>query len=456
MSPGKLILFLIIFFQFNAIAQIPFREADSTSYALFQQKNWAGLLTYSERMTKAGHDYHLMNLRAGIAAYKLESMREAEFFLKKAHNQNAADTVSAEYLYWIYSSQNRRRDADIVLNPYSESVRDSLIRLQRFYTLSPDAGIKFQSIKNTPAMLIGGISARQNLFPYININQQYLYMEQTVNWGKYYQNMFQVSADAAIHRNFDLLFFTGYANYNSTLDFRWRELEKKSDNSGTIPPQPDTTKEELHHFSGKYNLQGILLGTGLRFRTGALNFTPEIHIYPQWENPSYTDYIFTRTVAVIPGLPGYPPIEQPISEVFDTLVPANSFLRSWQAGTSISFNKYKGIRGKTEAGISVYYAGGTASSERPVFSPYFDITRYGRFGISGSWIKKGYYPLSVRGGFVFLNNYDKVSRLTLGGWIQAGKKTQIHVALMYDKITDSLSWLQYSQIGIFTSIQIQL
>ncbi len=456
MQPGKLIFVFLIIIQLQGKSQIPFREADSTSYALFQEKKWAGLLSYTEKMTKSGHDYYLMNLRAGIAAYKLELMQDAELFLNKAHIQNAADTIPAEYLYWIYSSQNRRRNAGIVFKSYSESVRDSLIRLQSFYTLSPDAGIKFQRIKNTPAMLLGGISAQQNLFPYIHLKEQYLYMEQNLNWGRYRQNMFQVSADAAIHRNFDLLLFTGYVDYNSTLDYSWRTLEKISDNSDNFPPQPDTTQEELHHFVGSYHLQGILFGTGFRFRAGAFNIIPEIQIYPQWENPSFTDYSFTRTVAVIPTSPGFPPVEQLISEVFDTVVAGNSYLRSWQAGTSISYNKFKGIKGKTEVGISIYYAGGTVNSDRPVFSPYFDITRYGRFGISGSWIKKDYYPLSVRGGSVFLNNYDKVSRLTFGGWVQAGKKTQVHFALMYDKITDSLSWLQYSQLGIFTSIQIHL
>jgi tetratricopeptide (TPR) repeat protein len=102
------------------------QNADSLTYALYQQQQWDELVVAGTAAIRSGVDHYYMQMRVGIAWYEKQNYRRAIPFFRQARQLNPIDEVATEYLYYSYLLSGRTTDARIVLSQLTPAHRQKL------------------------------------------------------------------------------------------------------------------------------------------------------------------------------------------------------------------------------------------------------------------------------------------------------------------------------------------
>lgn len=116
-SIKKILFITAILFSLNAIAQsnLSYEDVNTKSYALYEKGSWKELLAFGKEAIQANHDFTLLRLRMGYAAFMLNNFSEAikqyEYVLKNDSYNN-----TAHYYIWLsrkYLNQAELADAQV-------------------------------------------------------------------------------------------------------------------------------------------------------------------------------------------------------------------------------------------------------------------------------------------------------------------------------------------------------
>lgn len=80
------------------------KKIDSTTYAMYLNKDWISIIAEGKKANKEGIDFYLLKVRMGIAYFKEHKMFSAIQFLEKAYALDPSNLVVQDYLYWAYRS----------------------------------------------------------------------------------------------------------------------------------------------------------------------------------------------------------------------------------------------------------------------------------------------------------------------------------------------------------------
>lgn len=136
-----IILTIVLFLSFNASAQevMNFRYADSITYNLYLQKNWADLINKGKEAISSGHDYYYMRMRLGIAYYECRNYARASKHFSKALEFNSGDHNALEYLFYSYYFSGRYFQAWTIIPQLNETDRERVLKESRIWKNSVTA-----------------------------------------------------------------------------------------------------------------------------------------------------------------------------------------------------------------------------------------------------------------------------------------------------------------------------
>ena len=120
-----ILLFLLLFFN-KGFSQMTFKKVDSTSYALYQQKNWKKLTKFAEKIENENIDFFYYNFRVGIAYYELKDYSKSVKYFEKALKNNSTDVTLKKYLYWNYIFLNQKKKAKKILESLDKKTQKRL------------------------------------------------------------------------------------------------------------------------------------------------------------------------------------------------------------------------------------------------------------------------------------------------------------------------------------------
>lgn len=98
-------------------------EIDRLTYALFQQKNWNGLILEGLKALESGIDYYYLRVRLGLAYYEKQNFHLAARHFEKALEMNKTEAYVKEYLYYAYVLAGREAEAKIVAAAFSPELK---------------------------------------------------------------------------------------------------------------------------------------------------------------------------------------------------------------------------------------------------------------------------------------------------------------------------------------------
>ncbi|HZK07401.1 MAG TPA: hypothetical protein VFC92_04305 [Bacteroidales bacterium] len=102
------------------------QNADSLTYALYQQQQWDELIRTGTDAIRAGVDHFYMQMRVGIAFYSTQNYRRSIPFFRQARQLNPIDEAATEYLYYSYLLSGRTADARVLLSQLTTAHRQRL------------------------------------------------------------------------------------------------------------------------------------------------------------------------------------------------------------------------------------------------------------------------------------------------------------------------------------------
>lgn len=141
---GITLLLLSLSWLISAQQTWNYAEVDKKSYDLFLQKNWKGLLEYSEQARGHNIDFFYLQARSGIASYNLKKYREAaKWFLLAFETDQSFDWLQ-EYLYFSLVYSGREMEAEKFAKNFSpEMKRKTGVEKHKITRIAAEAGYCF-------------------------------------------------------------------------------------------------------------------------------------------------------------------------------------------------------------------------------------------------------------------------------------------------------------------------
>lgn len=206
------IIAALFLFVLNVSAQkkMNFIEVDSTSYQLFQQQKWVELIDYSTRSRKQGIDFFYLQVRTGIAFFKLGKYRAASKWFLKAYKNDQQFEWLQEYVYYSLVYSGRKTEAMKLANDFSVTMKDKIgFKKSKLLLAAFEVGYSFNSdFDQLTALDLGknidgngdygeaffleyyhfeSFDLSHQILPGFSLNHNLTYLqstlEQTVDWG---------------------------------------------------------------------------------------------------------------------------------------------------------------------------------------------------------------------------------------------------------------------------------
>jgi hypothetical protein len=138
------VFFLLFSVEVSAQGEVNFKEVDSSTYALYNTKQWEKLLKEGKRGLKKGIDYYYLRMRMGIARYRQEKPFFAAAHFEKALKFSHNDPAALTYLYNSYLWENNRSKAARLSAGFTPALKESLnVETKTFQGFDVSSGYQF-------------------------------------------------------------------------------------------------------------------------------------------------------------------------------------------------------------------------------------------------------------------------------------------------------------------------
>lgn len=184
-------LVLLMVVQTLTAQPLNFREADSLSQALWQNKDWNSLLAHYRSGDFKGLSFKNLHYRTGAAAFHTGRYNLAYRQFRKAYQYNKSDTYVREYLYWSLS----HRDETELASYFAKNTHLPGIRYPKpIQGVYAEAGLKSATITDSIRPLAyGSVMMSHGLSHRISILHGFSYLQQTYQGLPYRQPEYYIS-----------------------------------------------------------------------------------------------------------------------------------------------------------------------------------------------------------------------------------------------------------------------
>ena len=456
--PIHFILSIFLFISISVSAQSDFKLVDSTSYALFIQKQWKQLVKFGRQPVCRDFDYYYLNLRLGIANYETGKFYSAERYLKKALTQNNSSGVAAEYLYWVFKYTAREHEANDMTPLLNDSLRkynyENRKKIMQYLYFEGGAKLSDRP-ESANTLLYGSIGIGHKISNYFSLYQSYSWIQQKLAWGNDQQHQYFVAPQYLFRNGWSFSAALNYFNYRRSFDYN-NSINYTASTSTVQNIRYDTLLYSETLSKGNLNLNAFFTQFNLTKRFHGFSFTPQVAWYLELVKPNYSQTIKTDTIAIVTENQ-----QQVSSDIIGSSqnrydITNSASVNYLQLGATASWTNYFSRYHYLELGLE-YISLLREQNWNSTFVPYFNAGISSKLGLQGYFVKKGYFPVSLLGGSVVLNSYDKLEyRFSLTGRFNIFKKSMLFLTAQHERINDNITLDSYMLFSIFTGLKLNL
>ncbi|MCP4121439.1 MAG: hypothetical protein GY751_06765 [Bacteroidetes bacterium] len=435
-------------------AQHTFQQVDSLSYALYLQNDWQSIVALSHEIADEQFDYYYLNIRFGIAHFRLEAYEKAIVYFKKAERNNSAGVMINEYLYWSYRLMNNDKEAKNYYAELSDSLKQTILPDQpkALESVFLSGGVRVandKSIAGNTGVLTFGM--RHEISRKASLLHSYTFSGQSLNWGSYRQHDYFVLPSVELKQQWQLLFGLHYSNYSSNLTtnntYSFNITGQAPGPLGPLTIDSSYLREQT--LEGSYKENDILMQFTARKLFERFEVSPYVALYSRFSKPAYTESI--RDAITVKHMDG------PIT--------VNEFelVRNWSQAVSDKSSSHQAIIGLNtyyynkwlSVGGTFYYTG-SQEDHHVGFSPYLSVRPMDKLAFSTHLFNKKSYTLALFDASELYNSIDEQLKFSFTGEYSFNAKISWHVTYQHDKITDALSNEMYHLNSFLTGLKIKL
>jgi hypothetical protein len=295
----------IVFLSLTGTSQqkpLDFKTVENESLILYNENQWASLITFGQKALESGHDYYYLRLRLGIAYFNQTNYLQAIHHFEKALAMNQSDPVLLEYIFLAYELSNRHIEALAVsrLFPQALSQKLAIEKLPVIDRFGLNGGYIYSNNIEK--------NERRNLLA----KNDSSYAVQDLNDDKYF---LQVDLGINLTRTLNLILAYSYLNTSKLKQIRVPEqiiTGKYTQVIGAGVYQGNIYGKQISHYSEPYHLKqhsyyaALLLAGGkgititpsvqvlhINYRTLSTSMTEEAYLAQPWHQEQTYRQVFT-------------------------------------------------------------------------------------------------------------------------------------------------------------------
>jgi len=443
------ILLILSFISLLSFGQQTYKSVDSTSYAMYQNKQWESLSVFGEQAVKDGFDYFYLNLRTGIAYFNLKDYNKSLLYINKSLQNNSLSQVSKEYLFWNHYYLNDEKE---IIESYKEL--DDTIQNRIKYTppkkiqfVYVESGMKLSNDQDVAGnILYGNIGLMHHASSKLDLYYSYTYSQQKLNWGSFIQNEIYIRPSYKLKKGWSATLGMHYAGYSSNTDYTTITdyYNSYSDNDYTT----DYYTTINSNIKGGFNLG---------------NYFAQFTLQKQWKHFSVAPFISTLYTTSNP--------QYKKTENTNTTIKELYLGNQYSERDSVSSNvtdytdtSYVCINGGLKVSyytprftLGLEFATTTQSERaRKIIIPSFSLNISDKINISGYYFNKKDATFGMDNGIMLFNNSNDNQKVSLTAKYKVTNKTSIYATYQYDKIIDKLYIQEYNMNTLFIGLKIKL
>ncbi len=443
------ILLVLSFLSLFSFGQQTYKSVDSISYAMYQNQQWESLSNFGEQAVKNGFDYYYLNLRTGIAYFKLKDYNKSLLYINKSLQNNSLSQVSKEYLFWNHYYLNNEKETIQSYKELDDSIQNRMKytppkKIQFVYV---ESGIKLSDNQEVAGnILYGNIGLMHHASPKLDLYYSYTYSQQKLQWGSFLQNEIYVRPSYKLKKGWSTTLGLHYASYNS-----------KTDYSATANYYNSYSKNDYttdYYTTIKSNLKGD-------FSLG--NYFSQFSIQKQWKHFSIAPFINTLYTISNPQYKKKENINSTIKEYYlgNQYAERDSMSSKVTVYTDTSYMLVNGgfklnyYTSRFSLGLE-FATTAQSNRARQIIIPSFSLNVSDKINISGYYFDKKDATFGMGNGIMLFNNSNDNQKISLTAKYNLSKKTRIYATYQYDKIVDKRYINEYKMNTIFIGLKIKL
>lgn len=452
-------VFSFLLVSVRLFAQDSFKEVDSISYHLYNEKNWQELSQYGIASSEKGYDYYYLNVRIGIAFFELKDFEMAKIYFEKALKNNSSSIFVKEYLFWCYSDLEDISEAQKIYHSLPDSIQKRMNYqpsriVDYIYT---EGGIKISNNKDvSDNLMYGRVGINHKFSPRFNVYQQYSYMQKNAIFGEMKQNKYFLLPSINLNKKWTISASLNYSNYQRYVDTNilvsLKDRGSYFSDSGFYFVDSTIYKNYINKES--YKQKAFLSQININKKIRGWLFIPHIALYQTWGNLYYQDTITTQNeLTFVKQNP--PHIPNVLRVTNDTLYDAYNgkvTYNQWQQGLNLSYYFNKTITLGTDINF-IYNKNFTKWN----IIPYIKARFSNKFSIFAYYLQKGNYVLSIFEGVQVLNSFDKIkNKFNFTGELKLFNKFVLFATYQYESKIDNYSLKDYKLNSVFIGLKLKL
>lgn len=217
---------MLFVFTVNGISQTTFKKVDSTSYALYQQKKWKELASYSNTIIKENFDYYVYNLRVGIAYFELKKYKNAITYFKKALHNNTTSKTAEEYLYWSYLYLEESSKAKFYFKKLDKQRQQEIVKLIKkpikfldFIYLEGGQNIQNPKKDNIGNITYANLGLQHQITHRINFYHAFYYQDQKFKFSNFNLQRYYAKPTYLFNKGIELEIAVNYVTEKNDINF---------------------------------------------------------------------------------------------------------------------------------------------------------------------------------------------------------------------------------------------
>ncbi len=446
-SVPTLLLFFVL--SCSLMAQEGFRTVDSISYRLFADGQWEELAKFGKEAIDSGFDYYYLDLRTGIAFYRLKKYNKARKYFLRAVQKNSLDPGLNEYLFWSNFLLKRDIEATKWYQKLPDSIQQSIdFNPQKIWdAVYAEGGMRIpdKSFASTPAIYANMLVANRFNRPAV-LTQSLTYQQQTLDWGRYSQKQYYIRPDWAFNRIWSTGIAFHGAAYRANIDYRTMEEYTRTFRETTPfgPREIDTIYRSDYKIIGAHKQSDYLFQVHVTATGKALQVTPYYSFWISDQQPSYREEFHSEV--------------QIVEKHGQNIV--TDYTTTWDSSAAYADTTLY----QNTIGLKAYYyenpnyvIGGDFKMIRSedknywYFSPYLKLILNKNISLSGYYFKKGSYRITLPVETQMINTRDAMERWSFTATYSIRPFT-FYWTYQNDQNTDQRSGTKYAVNSFYLGI----
>jgi hypothetical protein len=457
------LLFVIAFvflFKNNSFAQINFKQVDSTSFSLYESKQWQKLTDFANKIKNENFDYYLFNLRLGIANYELKKYYESIVYFNKALKNNAISAVAKEYLYWNYLALNDTKKTTYYFSLLDENaqkkIQSQISKTKIFDFIYIEGGQNYQQDKSFEIgdVTYFNLGLNHNFNSKLSFYHAYYYQKQELKFDAYKLHRYYAYPSYLFNDKLKIGISLNFLVLNDDLNFsediiqqttendvllsdgliydRISSIKQTNKNIGTITEKEINANITLTRYFNKFKLS-LFGGTSRRKTT--INAVETIN----------------GTENIILFFEGNEVLNEDSSYENETFVKQDSTSTKYNFGINVGVDLSKKI------GLAFEFNNINYKSKNElnyVAAVTYELNK--KFNFSANIIQKGKFEYYYNNNAYLINNLDKTTRLSFVSTIHLTEKINLYLVYQHDIIDINLLNKQLNSNTFITGIKYKL